>query len=86
MSNLIKFPDSQLRSQTHPKDNRYHFTDLGNAERLVSQYGKDLRFCYPWGKWLIWDGQRWRPDTTGEVIRKAKDTVRHRQPKGSETG
>jgi putative DNA primase/helicase len=52
------------------------FTDTGNAERLVDQYGKDIRFCHPWGVWLHWDGQRWKRDQTGTVRRWAKIVVR----------
>lgn len=51
-------------------------TDLTNAQRLVAQHGKDLRFCWPWGKWLVWDSTRWQEDDTAEVIRRAKKTVR----------
>jgi len=54
----------------------YHLTDLGNAERLVALHGQDLRYCHPWGKWLVWDGKRWQEDETAEVMRRAKETVR----------
>ena len=54
----------------------YHLTDLGNAERLVALHGQDLRYCHPWGKWLVWDGKRWQEDGTAEVMRRAKETVR----------
>ncbi|MDY0063304.1 MAG: phage/plasmid primase, P4 family, partial [Myxococcota bacterium] len=50
-------------------------TDLGNAERLVGRHGTDLRHCGQLG-WLCWDGQRWRRDCSGEIVRRAKDTVR----------
>lgn len=51
-------------------------TDTGNAERLVARHGPDLRYCHPWQKWLVWDGQRWRTDQTAEVRRRAKETAR----------
>ena len=51
-------------------------TDLGNAERLVQLQGHDLRYCHPWWKWLVWDRKRWKIDDTGEVYRRASDTVR----------
>lgn len=54
----------------------YPLTDLGNAQRLVAQHGHDLRFCIAQNRWLVWDGQRWRPDHTQEVMRRAKDTAR----------
>lgn len=52
-----------------------HCTDLGNARRLVALHGDDLRFCHPWGKWMVWDGRRWRVDDTGEARRRAKESV-----------
>jgi len=53
-----------------------NLTDLGNAERLIDQHGRDLRYCATWKKWLIWDGQRWRADDTNAVISHASRTVR----------
>ena len=50
-------------------------TDLGNAERLIDRHGQDLRYVYPWGKWLCWDGRRWAGDTSGNVERRAVETV-----------
>lgn len=51
-----------------------HNTELGNARRLVEQHGADLRYCSALG-WLAYDGTRWRRDDTGEVERRAKQTV-----------
>src|SRR5215207_3055843 len=51
-------------------------TDQGNAQRLVERHGGDLRYVHKWSMWLVWDGRRWRPDDTGEVVRRAKETVR----------
>lgn len=50
-------------------------TDFGNAERLVHRHGRDLRYAKTHG-WLAWDARRWVRDDTGEVMRRAKDTVR----------
>jgi putative DNA primase/helicase len=52
-------------------------TDLGNAQRLVYHFGDDLRYCYHFGSWYIWDGKRWNRDETGEIDRRAKQTVRN---------
>ncbi|MEW6658018.1 MAG: phage/plasmid primase, P4 family [Thermodesulfobacteriota bacterium] len=51
-------------------------TDWGNAERLVALHGQDLRYCYPWSRWLVWDGRRWATDEVGAVEQRAKDVVR----------
>ncbi len=34
-------------------------TELANAGRLVGLHGNDLRYCAPWGRWLVWDGTQW---------------------------
>jgi putative DNA primase/helicase len=52
-----------------------HLTDTGNARRLVELHGRDLLHVHPWRTWLAWDSIRWRPDDTGEAMRRAKDTV-----------
>ena len=54
----------------------YLCADAGNAERLVDRHGANLRYCYPWGKWLVYDGARWRVDDRGAVVRLAKDAAR----------
>jgi putative DNA primase/helicase len=51
-------------------------TDLGNAERLIDRYGRNLRYCHPWDRWLAWDGKRWAVDDTARVTRAAFRTVR----------
>ncbi|MEJ7872120.1 MAG: phage/plasmid primase, P4 family [Rubrobacteraceae bacterium] len=59
-----------------PQPPQFNLTDLGNASRLIAHHGEDLRYCYPWGSWLIWDGRRWSLDESGEIHRRAKRTVR----------
>ena len=51
-------------------------TDLGNAERLKDHAGADLRFVWVWDSWMVWDGRRWKRDAGGEILRRARDTVR----------
>lgn len=51
-------------------------TDLGNAERFVGQHSDSVRYIATHKKWMVWDRKRWAPDTSGEVVRLAKQTVR----------
>lgn len=51
-------------------------TDTGNAERLAEAHGQDLRFCHAWGKWLHWDGRRWKLDDSGRLLRLSKVIAR----------
>ena len=52
------------------------FTDVGNAERLVTMFGQDLHYNYQMNKWLAWDDTRWNINLNGEVYRRAVATVR----------
>jgi putative DNA primase/helicase len=52
-----------------------HLTDLGNARRLARLHGHDLHFVHAWGKWIVWNGQRWIVDADGEIMRRATATV-----------
>ncbi len=58
-------------------DGPLHLTDVGNGKRLVARHGRDLLYCERWKSWLVWDGQRFARDETGEIERRAKETVRH---------
>lgn len=60
-----------------PSTQDFALTDIGNGQRLAARHGADLRFCHAWEKWLIWDGQRWQKDDTGEIDRRAKETAQH---------
>jgi len=70
-----KYPPEKNDFSSH-KPKAFSYTELGNAERLVYQHGADLRYCHPWGKWLVWNDSRWATDNTGEVNRRVFDTVR----------
>jgi putative DNA primase/helicase len=49
--------------------------DHGNALRLVTMYGDDLRYCHAMKKWLVWDGMRWAVDDTEQACRLGKHTI-----------
>lgn len=55
---------------------RFNLTDYGNAERFVARHRGNVRYCYAWRSWLVWDGRRWKIDDGGGVRRLAKETVR----------
>ncbi len=38
------------------------FSDFFNAAMMIDDWGRDIRFCSPWKKWLIWDDCRWKVD------------------------
>ena len=50
-------------------------SDLGNAQRLTLRFGRDLRYCYPFSTWFIWDSVRWARDEQGIIQEFGKETV-----------
>jgi putative DNA primase/helicase len=62
-------------TREHRAEN-FPLTDTGLAERFALQHGDDIRFCFAWGKWLVWDNTRWKIDDGGMVEQLGKRTVR----------
>src|SRR4029077_17861535 len=51
-------------------------TDVGNAQRLVAQFGNQMKWLEAEKNWLIWTGKRWAPDQTLRAMALAKETTR----------
>ena len=65
-------PDSGFTvSQNLPK------TDEHFAEVFINLHGKDVLWCQLWGKWLIWDGRRWKVDDKLRVNNLAREVNKH---------
>ena len=66
-----------LRINEH-KAGKIQLTDSTNAERLLREHGKNIRYMAAWKKWLIWNGCRWQIDESGALIHgKGLETVRN---------
>lgn len=73
----IPLPDGNVEADELPPDDfGPHFgrtlTDDGNAYRLADEHGVDIRYI-PGAGWFAWDGTRWLRDSTGEVMRRARE-------------
>lgn len=44
------------------------YSDENLARRFSDQHKDALRYVETWGKWLVWDGTRWKPDETLVVV------------------
>ena len=64
----------------------FNRTDAGNAELLTTTYKNVIRFCFEYGKWFIYNGKRWKIDTTNQIYEFVKKTMRmaHKNFKGNE--
>jgi putative DNA primase/helicase len=49
-----------------------HLSDLGNARRLVRQFGDEIKYVPVMKRWRVWTGTHWALDETGQVERFAK--------------
>jgi putative DNA primase/helicase len=66
-------------------ENAIHLTDLGNARRFAREHGENVRHVPAWRTWLVWTGQRWLRDESGEVNRLAARTVAGIYREGADT-
>ena len=54
----------------------FHLTDLGNAERLISAFGRDIRYCYERSSWLVWEKTHWHWDKGNRIMTLAQRVAR----------
>jgi putative DNA primase/helicase len=47
------------------------------AERLVREYGADIRYIAPWKKWVVWDDTHWQVDTGALLYTRQLEMVRN---------
>lgn len=52
------------------------FSDEQLALRFSAAHGAEARFVAMWGKWLFWDGSRWKADVTLSVLTRARTICR----------
>ena len=52
------------------------FTDEALALRFAELHVDDLRYVAAWGKWLTWDGTRWRIDDTLHAFSLSREICR----------
>jgi putative DNA primase/helicase len=57
-------------------DRPIEYADDALALRFTSRHQHDLRFVNLWGRWLIWDGRRWRIDETLKAFDLARAIAR----------
>jgi len=50
------------------KNGLVQFTDSTNAMRLVTEFGRDIRYNAAWKKWVVWNGKYWEMDEGGALI------------------
>ena len=52
------------------------FSDDWLALAFTKRHGADLRYCALWGKWLCWDGARWKIDETKRIFDFVRKIIR----------
>jgi putative DNA primase/helicase len=51
------------------------FNDYGNGQRIISKFGRRLRYCSAFKSWLVYDGTHWSVDRTDAARRLAHETM-----------
>ncbi|WP_392355828.1 phage/plasmid primase, P4 family (plasmid) [Bacillus sp. A01H] len=67
--------DEDSEDEARPTNRKFMLTEMGNAERIVAEYGHVIRFVNGSG-WYTWDGKRWKEDRSRKVERITSKTLR----------
>ena len=59
----------------------YQPTDIGAGELFEDFYAGQVKYCTMQGLWFVWDGYRWKEDTTEQINELAKQLVAVEMPK-----
>lgn len=57
-------------------DRPAEYADEALATRFTARHGRDLRFVNLWGRWMVWDGQRWVRDDTLKALDLSRAVAR----------
>src|SRR5574344_2773448 len=75
ISEAIKELSKDLRTNLYVKG-QAKFTDMTNRDYFLKAYGKNIRYCKLWNKFLVWNGSNWELDDDGKVEEFAVDFIR----------
>ncbi|MBU3111976.1 phage/plasmid primase, P4 family [Clostridium lacusfryxellense] len=62
----------------------YNFSDVGNAERLMAIYGKNIRYNPVRRSWLLWSSKHWEFDFVGKIEGLSRKVIRKLQTEGDD--
>lgn len=65
----------EVEDEVRQTNQKFMLTEMGNAERIVAEYGHTIRFVNGSG-WYTWDGKRWKEDRGRKVERITSKTLR----------
>lgn len=67
--------EEQKQQRKKKKATAYSKDDIGNAERLLAEYGADMRWDESVDEWILWRDGKWEADSH-EAMRKAMSIPR----------
>jgi putative DNA primase/helicase len=74
--NIVEMPNTQTAELDQIPDapaSSYPRNDSESAELFAARFGDELRYVANWKSWLRWNGNRWRRDEGGEVMRLGQE-------------
>lgn len=76
-TSMYEFDDAEAQSLIN-----FNFSDVGNAERLMAIYGKNIRYNPVRKSWLLWSSKHWEFDFVGKIEGLARKVIRKLQLEG----
>lgn len=72
---VVAIAKSISRYDPENLDMDFKLTDVGNAERFVSMFKDDVKYCAVFKKWFVWNGKYWEQDN-GTIFEYAIHCIR----------
>lgn len=73
--NVVAIAESISRYEPGDLVEKFKLTDVGNAERFVSMFKDEVKYCAVYKKWFVWNGKYWEQDD-GTIIEYAIQCIR----------
>jgi putative DNA primase/helicase len=71
---LLATIDAELEQQPHAGEGPISDDDL--AKEFTARYAASARYLAAWGRWLLWNGQRWETDERLRAFSMAREICR----------
>ena len=78
-TSIYEYDDAEEQSLIN-----YNFSDVGNAERLMAIYGKNIRYNPIRRSWLLWSSKHWEFDFVGKIEGLSRKVIRKLQAEGDD--
>lgn len=77
IESVKQLADNKIKPM-NTENTEIRLTDQSNAEMIADLYGDKIRYDHKLRRWLLWNGNMWKPDDDGTIYEYAVQAARKR--------